>query len=72
MELGERFVLGSTSYRESFSSSAFQLGEKVAKPDEGAFHADVIRAPSSALEPASVNRAYLLKRPPALKMGVNY
>ena len=40
VELCERFVLGSTSNRESFSPSAFQLGEKVAKPDEGALHED--------------------------------
>jgi|GEM_PF-544574 len=64
LELCERFVLGSTSNRESFSPSAFQLGEKVAKPDEGAFHEDVIREPSSVLGPASVNREYLVKRPP--------
>ena len=62
--LCERFVLGSTSNRESFSPSGFLLGEKVPKADEGAFHEDVIRAPSSALPPASVNRAYLIKRPP--------
>ncbi len=36
MELYERFVLGNTSNRESFSPSAFQLGEKVPKADEGA------------------------------------
>src|SRR5437764_14065652 len=63
VELCERFVLGSTSNRESFSPSAFQLGEKVPKADEGAFHEYVIRAPSSALGPASVHRAYLVKRP---------
>jgi len=51
-------------HREPFSPSAFQLGEKVPKADEGAFHKDVIRAPSSAIGPASVNRAYLVKRPP--------
>ena len=43
----ERFVLGNTSNRESFSPSGFLLGEKVPKADEGAFHEDVIRAPSS-------------------------
>src|SRR5437763_4931193 len=64
VELCERFVLGSTSNRESFSPSAFQLGEKVPKADEGAFHEYVIRAPSSALGPASVHRASLVKRPP--------
>jgi hypothetical protein len=32
-----------------FSPSAFQLGEKVPKADEGAFHKDLIRAPSSGL-----------------------
>ena len=47
VELCGRFVLGSTSNRESFSPSAFQLGEKVPKADEGAFHEDVIRAPRS-------------------------
>jgi hypothetical protein len=36
VELCQRFVLGSTSNRESFSPSAFQLGEKVPKADEGA------------------------------------
>ena len=60
----EPFVLGRTSNRESFSPSGFLLGEKVPKADEGAFHEDVIRAPSSALPPASVNRAYLVKCPP--------
>jgi hypothetical protein len=64
VELCEPFVLGSPSNRESFSPSAFQLGEKVPKADEGAFHEYVIRAPSSALGPASVNRPYLVKRPP--------
>jgi len=63
VELCEPFVLGSPSNRESFSPSAFQLGEKVPKADEGAVHEDVIRTPSSALGPASVNRAYLVKRP---------
>ena len=51
-------------HREPFSPSAFLLGEKVPKADEGAFHKGVIRAPSSALGPASVNRPYLVKRPP--------
>jgi len=63
VELCERFVLGNTFNRESFSPSVFQLGEKVPKADEGAFHTYAIRAPSSALGPASVNRAYLGKRP---------
>jgi len=70
--LCERFVLVSTSNREPFSPRGFLRGEKVPKADEGAFHEDVIRAPSmpsSALGPASVNRAYLVKRPPALKIG---
>ena len=44
VELCERFVLGSSSNRESFSPSAFQLGEKVPEADEGALHKDVIRA----------------------------
>src|SRR5712691_1175908 len=43
VELCERFVLGGSSNRESFSPSAFQLEEKVPKADEGAFHACVIR-----------------------------
>gem|GEM_PF-3454661 len=64
VELCEPFVLGSTSNREPFSPSGFLLGEKVPKADEGAFHAYVIRAPSSALGPATVNRATLVKRPP--------
>ena len=64
VELCEQFILGNTSNRESFSPSAFQLGEKVPKADEGAFHEFVICAPSSVLGPASVNREYLVKHPP--------
>src|SRR5437763_3256674 len=44
VELCDRFVLGSTSNRESFSPSAFQLGEKVPKADEGAFYVRHSRA----------------------------
>ena len=65
VELCERFVLGSSSNRESFSPSAFQLGEKVPKADEGAFHAYVIRAPSSALEPTSGKSRISRKAPPS-------
>ena len=63
VELCACFVLGSTSNRESFSPSGFLLGEKVPKADEGAFHEDVIRSPSNALGPASVNRPYLVSAP---------
>ena len=53
------------SRRDPSPPALFRLGEKVPKADEGAFHEDVIRAPSSALGPASVNRSYLVTRPPS-------
>src|SRR5437763_17206452 len=65
VELCDRFVLGSTSNRESFSPSAFQLGEKVPQADEEACHACVIRSPSSALGPASGDGRYHLTGPPS-------
>jgi len=42
VELCERFRSRQFPNRESFSPSVFQLGEKVPKADEGAFHACVI------------------------------
>src|SRR5437763_16358646 len=65
--LCERFVLGSSSNRESFSPSAFQLGEKVPKADERAFHACVIRTrvPLSSGLCARDERAFqMCTRPP--------
>ena len=50
------------------SPPRFSAGEKVAKPDEGAFHEDVIRAPSSALGPASVS-LISRKAPPSSAFG---